>query len=331
MPENANDHTEVRRYRIGVASKLSGVATHTIRKWENRYGVVTPLRSDSGGRVYSEEQIRHLTRLKSLVDAGMAISKLAGLSDEQLSEAAATVLRAPGLPPTTDLQRVVMFVGEQLVGHAEAWSKQDSDLDVVAVPSVDEVRPDAARPDAVVCAFECLGDDALHGAHAIRSTIAPDDLIVLYKFAPRWVLNQLEAIGVTTIREPVSTAVLERLLIPSVFARHVAAPTITNAPFAQMSPPRFSESALIEVTDATVSMLCECPNHIAALLIDIGAFERYSEDCEIQQPEDAEEHRFLKATAAAARRLFEEALIRVAEKEGIALTAPTKAARGPGE
>ena len=72
-------------YRIGVASRLSGVAPHTLRKWEERYELVVPTRTQTGERLYSEAQVSYLTRLRALVDAGMDISDLVGLSEEDLA------------------------------------------------------------------------------------------------------------------------------------------------------------------------------------------------------------------------------------------------------
>ena len=34
--------------KIGAVSRLTGLSTHTLRKWESRYGVVDPGRSNGG-------------------------------------------------------------------------------------------------------------------------------------------------------------------------------------------------------------------------------------------------------------------------------------------
>ena len=52
----------------------------------------------------------------------------------------------------------------------------------------------------------------------------------------------------------------------------------------------------------------------------VTSFERYSATCEVEQPDDAEEHRYLRATAASARMLFEDALVRLARAEGISIS-----------
>ena len=50
------------KYNIQIASKLSGVGTHTLRAWEKRYGAVVPTRNDSGRRLYSDEDIEKLQK-----------------------------------------------------------------------------------------------------------------------------------------------------------------------------------------------------------------------------------------------------------------------------
>lgn len=67
-----------------VADKL-GVSPHTLRAWEKRYGAVKPGRSESGRRVYSEEEVERLVLLGELVRQGHSISQIAQLSDQKLS------------------------------------------------------------------------------------------------------------------------------------------------------------------------------------------------------------------------------------------------------
>jgi hypothetical protein len=64
---------------------------------------------------------------------------------------------------------------------------------------------------------------------------------------------------------------------------------------------------------------CECPRHLVDLLLSLRAFERYSAECENRSPADADLHRHLGHVAGSARVLFETALVRVAQAEGIPL------------
>ena len=70
--------TEV-RFSIKLVSKRTGLSTHIIRKWEERYSVVSPLRTDSNRRLYTLEDIRKLNLLASAVASGMGIGQIAKL------------------------------------------------------------------------------------------------------------------------------------------------------------------------------------------------------------------------------------------------------------
>lgn len=69
-----------------MAAKLSGLSELTIRAWENRYGVVKPGRTESGRRLYSEEDISKLSLLKNLTEYGFRIGNIAPLSSRELHE-----------------------------------------------------------------------------------------------------------------------------------------------------------------------------------------------------------------------------------------------------
>ena len=55
------------RYVISVAAKIVGVQTHTLRYYE-KVGIVGPSRSRGNIRLYSENDIAQLRRVKTLMD-----------------------------------------------------------------------------------------------------------------------------------------------------------------------------------------------------------------------------------------------------------------------
>ncbi len=71
------------RHPIRVVSQRTGLPPATLRAWERRYGVVEPRRSDGGQRLYSDDDVLRLTRLRLLTEAGRAISSVATLTDEE--------------------------------------------------------------------------------------------------------------------------------------------------------------------------------------------------------------------------------------------------------
>ena len=65
---------------------------------------------------------------------------------------------------------------------------------------------------------------------------------------------------------------------------------------------------------------CECMRHLAEIVVQLTAFERYSAECASTSVADAALHRQLLAVTGAARTRFEQALQRVVSIEGVALT-----------
>ena len=72
------------KYNIQIASKLSGVGTHTLRAWEKRYNAVAPSRNESGRRLYSDDDIEKLRLLSELCSLGSSIGTIAQKPVEEL-------------------------------------------------------------------------------------------------------------------------------------------------------------------------------------------------------------------------------------------------------
>lgn len=72
------------QYSIKDLEKLSGIQAHTIRIWEKRYHLVTPKRTNTNIRVYSDEDLKRLLNVAVLNHNGLKISKIAKLSDAEM-------------------------------------------------------------------------------------------------------------------------------------------------------------------------------------------------------------------------------------------------------
>lgn len=78
-------------YGISVAAELSGVAVQSLRLYE-RYGLLTPARSEGGTRRYSADDLARLKRISELVDAGVnlaGIGRILDLEDDNATLSAA--------------------------------------------------------------------------------------------------------------------------------------------------------------------------------------------------------------------------------------------------
>lgn len=58
-------------HTVRWVSQQLGLAPGTLRAWEQRYGIVHPTRSDSGYRLYDDEDLATLRAMADLVSAGM--------------------------------------------------------------------------------------------------------------------------------------------------------------------------------------------------------------------------------------------------------------------
>jgi hypothetical protein len=83
------------------------------------------------------------------------------------------------------------------------------------------------------------------------------------------------------------------------------------------APRYFSDPALALLAQTPSNVACECPRHLAEIVQQLCGFERYSADCSSRSPADAALHEHLTQVAGTARAMFEQALQRVMDAEGI--------------
>ncbi len=73
-------------YTIKDLEKLSGIKAHTIRIWEKRYGLIEPQRTSTNIRTYCDLDLKRLLNISLLNQNGLKISKIARLSNDELSD-----------------------------------------------------------------------------------------------------------------------------------------------------------------------------------------------------------------------------------------------------
>ena len=325
------------RLRSGTAARLAGVPVATLRVWERRYGVVDAPKTATGQRVYTAHDVQRLRLLRQLTESGHGIGSIATLA---LAELQTLVLDAPPTPqpqaapagPAPLFNRVprVWVVGR---GAAAKLAGQGG-FNVLAV--FDDVaqalaqragqqagldpRTPAAEWQADVLLVQCasLQPDTPTQLQALVSAFKTPAVLVLYAFGAETLAEQLRATGARVQREPVRAADLARLVSSLAPAVPALAPGGANV---QNNPPipqrRFSDAALVALAEASSSVACECPRHLAEICMQLVGFEHYSADCGARSPADAALHAHLCALAGSARGLFEQALERVALEEGL--------------
>jgi MerR family transcriptional regulator, light-induced transcriptional regulator len=75
--------------RIGELSRRLGVSDHVLRAWERRYGLLRPMRSPGGFRLYSEDDERRVRRMQVHLSRGLSAAEAAraAISEDQASAA----------------------------------------------------------------------------------------------------------------------------------------------------------------------------------------------------------------------------------------------------
>jgi len=86
------------KHQIKIVARRTGLSPHLIRMWERRYQAVSPERTDTGRRLYSDEDIERLVLLHQATLAGESIGQIARLPREDLARmvAATSDMRPKG-------------------------------------------------------------------------------------------------------------------------------------------------------------------------------------------------------------------------------------------
>lgn len=349
-PTPAPADADLPRHRSGAVARMVRMPVATLRVWERRYAVARPALSPSGQRLYSAADVQRLALLKRLTDMGHAIGGLALLTMKELQAVAAThasalpgpsspqppqppisaVLPASSVPLATPARRICHVV---MVGLALATRLQQPALMRAWHPAVRLSGPfvDVAQAAAAVgrakvdllLVHEARPDDGwLADCNGAAPAFAATPKALLYRFATEGVVTALVLGGVQVLREPQTDAVVGQWLrgLTPPAAGAVIEAAAASMPMPMPAPPRrWGDAVLSDIAALSSTVACECPRHVAELLMQLSHFEAYSADCMQRSPADALLHQHLQQVAAASRALFESALERVAQHEGLLL------------
>lgn len=74
------------KYSIKELEQLSGIRAHTIRIWEKRHHLVTPQRTQTNIRFYSDEDLKKIINVSVLNNHGIKISKIANFTADEINK-----------------------------------------------------------------------------------------------------------------------------------------------------------------------------------------------------------------------------------------------------
>jgi MerR family transcriptional regulator, light-induced transcriptional regulator len=75
------------RFSIKDIENLSGIKSHTLRIWEQRYGILKPSRTDTNIRYYNDSDLKLILNIRVLNNNGYKISAIARMTPKQIQEA----------------------------------------------------------------------------------------------------------------------------------------------------------------------------------------------------------------------------------------------------
>ena len=179
---NGKTKPNEQRHPMRMVVLRTGLKPDVLRAWEKRYGVVAPVRSDGGQRLYSDEDLERLSLLTRAVSGGRAISQVAKLPVRTLRELVKKDANAPRFTPAP-VQAIPSDSRESV--HDAAFA---------AVESFDSVKLESVLRGAALR----LGIDAM-----LDGVIGP----LLLTIGLRWRADLLRP-----AQEHLATAVLRRTL-----------------------------------------------------------------------------------------------------------------------
>ncbi|MAI40999.1 MAG: MerR family transcriptional regulator [Candidatus Azotimanducaceae bacterium] len=297
---------------IAAVTQMTGIAGHTLRKWESRYALVTPERTSTGRRLYTQDNIEKLILVRELTSRGHQVRLLADLSTGELE----ALLSKCNKGESIGAAKRVLAIGH-VVAATLRVSKANfpAELSLISTDATEWLSKSTLNDsyDMVIIEVPTLGQQV---AKLLADLSRDCRLVLIYGFASRGDIQGLRDKGVECLRAPVEATELLRIVGASDVKETIAEP---QENLSKVPSRRLPDDVIARVSNILPSIQCECPNHIASLLYDLIAFERYCQQCETEQAKDADLHVYLGNITGLARASFEEALERVASEEGIPL------------
>jgi DNA-binding transcriptional MerR regulator len=329
------------RFRSGAVARMVGMPVTTLRVWERRYHLGHAATTASGHRLYAAHDVERLALMKRLTQMGHAIGSIASLDLETLQRVASThattraQAKASPSPASHDGPTRVVVLGPALTARLQrprVHQALGARLEVVETfESLPDVRRRARGLDAdllLVSEASLHEDQARPLANAARS-LQGARVAVIYDFMTLQARDAYRREGIELLRgqddDEALVAWLDGMLGARPGDRDAATEDLSSeAPVAwaeslPVTPRRYDDLTLTDFAGLSSTIACECPRHVAEILMLLSHFEDYSATCSSRDPEDAKLHAYLQRVAGASRAIFEQALERVAVHEGLVL------------
>ncbi len=313
------------RFRIGAVSKTTGIPVSTLRIWETRYGAFNPVKTEGKQRLFDEHDVSKAILLKQLSGEGHAISAIANLDLAQLRRMSNLQHSAPHKLAKNDGPLCLAIVGLGIANRIESKKftlgfRQVSIkvTDVLADLETAKTAPLSKQSQVLLVKVSTLQPSVHATLQSIIQKHKFAQTIVIYNFAPESVVQAMKFSGLMVRREPISDSELAELIQSVLFVDTARAQEFGTSGTV-ISSRKYSDETLTRVAGISTNVLCECPRHVAELIAQLASFEEYSQECLNRNADDAHLHAYLRSISGSARSLFENALEKIAQHEGIDL------------
>lgn len=207
-------------YSIGAVAAMLGIPASTLRAWEERYGVVEPIRSSGSQRLYSRAQLEQLRFIKAQLELGVSAADAHRLLSQE---------RASGRTPAaahetmTDARPLVLLAERDSYAAdlAEYFLRTEGYEVIVALDGVqaqlqfEERSPDLVLIDLLIsggAGFRLVGEFAAKDTCKVLAVSAIDSADeAMRQGASAFLHKPLEPLElVSTVRDLLGTSAIAR-------------------------------------------------------------------------------------------------------------------------
>jgi len=212
-------------YSIGAVARMLEIPTSTLRAWEERYSVITPIRSEGSQRLYSRAQVEQLRFIKSRLESGASAADAHRLLSQALS---ADRIPAAEVEPTGETKPLLLLAERDsyAAGLAEYFLRTEG-YEVAIASDAQQARlhfeersPDLVILDLLIsggAGFRLCAELAAKGTAQILAVSAIDSAAEAMRLgAAAFLRKPLEPLTLaSTVRDLLGTSALARHDRPS--------------------------------------------------------------------------------------------------------------------
>jgi CheY-like chemotaxis protein len=202
-------------YSITAVAEMTGLSPTTLRYWERAYGLIVPMRTEGGHRLYSEEDVARLKWLAARIEQGLQAGAAHRLLESELRE--------PGEAEGTGRGRgsILVLVAERdrITAELEEYFLRKEGYDVYIVLDGRKAIEEAEkhRPDLIIVDIVLPGLNGLKVCQALKANplTAPAPVLVFsaLDLRDRALAAGADAFLLKPLEEPELIEQIKRLLI----------------------------------------------------------------------------------------------------------------------